>query len=82
MVPASTPSTRPDAGQRRGWSQTDESAGEAAIVDDWRDAFGEANDNVDVLKQTLATLQKEKREGQKKAVKGIRWLLNANEISH
>ncbi len=28
---------------------------EAAIVDDWRDAFGEQNDNVDVLKQTLAT---------------------------
>ena len=31
-VPASTPSTRPDAGQRRGWSQTDESGGEAPPI--------------------------------------------------
>ncbi len=40
---------------RRWFSARDESAVEAAIVDDWRDAFGEQNDNVDVLKQTLAT---------------------------
>ena len=28
---------------------------EAAIADDWRRVLGEQNDNVDVLKQTLAT---------------------------